>query len=61
MSASSSNSGQGPRPPVKYARGLATKHHPLQAMGSVGLKHLARQDVAVGTHAHLTLRTQVWN
>jgi hypothetical protein len=27
------------------------KHRPLQASSSVGLKHLARWDVTIGTHA----------
>jgi hypothetical protein len=58
-----SDPGQGPRPPVKHAQGLPTvdKHRPPRASGSVGLKHLAQRDVAVGTHTCLTIRTQVWN
>jgi hypothetical protein len=39
----------------------ADKHRLLRTSGSVGLKHLARQDIAVGTHTDLTIRTQVWN
>jgi hypothetical protein len=41
LSALSSDLGKEPGPP--HARGLppVDKHHPLQASGSVGLKHLA--------------------
>jgi hypothetical protein len=58
-----SDLGQGPGPLVKCARGLPTvdKHCPPWALGNVGLKRLARRDVAVGAHARLTIRTQVWN
>jgi hypothetical protein len=61
--ASLSDLGQGPRPSVKRAQWLPTadKNRPPQASGSIGLKRLAQRDVAVGTHADLTIRTRVWN
>jgi hypothetical protein len=46
------NPGHGPGPLVKCARGIPAvdKHRPPWASGSVGLKRLARRDVAVGAH-----------
>jgi hypothetical protein len=50
-------------PGLPHARGLlvADKHHLFWVLGSVSLKHRPRWDVVVGTHAHLAVRSQVWN
>jgi hypothetical protein len=58
-----SDLGQAPGPPIKHARELPTmdKHHPHWASGNVNLERLARRDIAVRAHAHLTICTRVWN
>jgi hypothetical protein len=55
--------GQRPKPPVQRAQGIPAtdKHCPLRALRNSGLMCLARRDAAVGTHAYLTVFTQVWN
>jgi hypothetical protein len=54
---------KGPGPWVKQGQGIpvADKHRLLWAWGSGGLRRLARRDVVVGTHAHLSVCTRVWN
>jgi hypothetical protein len=60
-SALPSDPGRGPGP--LHARGLLVtdKHRPFRISGGIGFKHQSQWDIAVGTHVHVTLRTQVWN
>jgi hypothetical protein len=44
-----------------FMRTTMDKHCTLWALGNGGLRRLARRDVAVGTHAHLTVCTRVRN
>jgi hypothetical protein len=48
---------QGPGPSDNHDRGLPTadKHCPLWASRSIDVMHLARRDIAVGTHACLSV------
>jgi hypothetical protein len=51
----------GPRSRLHGGSPTTNKHYPLWASGSSYLMRLARWDVPIGTHTHLTLWTRVRN
>jgi hypothetical protein len=63
LSCLSRQPGEGTQAPGQTFLGhpTADSHRLLWASGSGRLRCLARRDTAVGTHAHLSVSTRVWN